>query len=162
MSNGSAGNGNGSAAGNRPRQQFGMQRLYLKDVSFEAPNAPAVFDEAVGSPDIKLNLRTSQRDLQNGLVEVTLHISAHATMKDKTIFLVEVEQAGTFQVTGYTPEETQAIIGVACPNTLFPYAREAITSLVQRGGFPALYLQPIDFASLYANQAQQQQAAGQA
>jgi preprotein translocase subunit SecB len=164
MSNGNTGNGNGNGAvaGNRPRQQFVMQRLYLKDVSFEAPNAPAIFDEALGSPDIKLNLRTSQRDLQNGVQEVSLHISAHATLKDKTVFLVEVEQAGTFLVTGYTPEETRVIVGVACPNTLFPYAREAISSLVQRGGFPPLYLQPIDFAGLYATQAQQQQAAGQA
>jgi preprotein translocase subunit SecB len=146
-------NGNGqSAATNR---QFNIGRLYLKDVSFESPNTPEVFSEQVANPDIQLNLRTSQRNLANGFVEVALHVTVHAKTGDKTVFLIEVEQAGAFQVVGYSADEARAIIGIACPNTLFPYAREIVSSLAQHGGFPNLYLQPIDFASLYAQQASQ-------
>ena len=148
------GNGNGTPAAAATQRLFAIQRLYLKDISFEAPNVPAVFEQAGGQPDIKLNLRTAQRELPGGLVEVSLHLSAHATFQDKTVFLVEVDQAGVFQITGYGPDEIRAIIGVACPNTLFPYARETVSTLVQKGGFPPLYLQPIDFATLFASQAQ--------
>jgi preprotein translocase subunit SecB len=146
-------NGNGQAA--TQARQFNLGRIYVKDVSFEAPNTPEVFTEQPANPDIQLNLRTTQRNLPNGFVEVVLHVSAHAKAGEKTVFLIEVEQAGAFQVVGYTPDETRAIIGIACPNTLFPYAREVVSSLAQHGGFPPLYLQPIDFASLYAQQANQ-------
>jgi preprotein translocase subunit SecB len=156
VNNPQPGAGNGQAAA----RQFGLIRLYVKDVSFEAPNTPEVFEVQVTSPDIKLNLRTSQRPLGDDHYEVVLHVSSHATTGDKSVFLVEVEQAGVFQVSGYNPDETRAILGVACPNRLLPYAREVISSLTQRGGFPPLYLQPIDFATLYAQQLQQQQAQG--
>lgn len=147
-------NGNGSSG--IDNRQFGIRRLYLKDVSFEAPNSPDSLSANLANHEIQLNLRTSQRDLGQGVFEVVLHVSAHAKSGDKSVFLVELEQAGTFQITGFPVEEVRAIIGVACPNTLFPYAREAIASLVQRGGFPPLLLQPIDFAALY----QQADAAG--
>jgi preprotein translocase subunit SecB len=146
-------NGNGQRAA--PTRQFNIGRLYVKDLSFEAPNTPEVFGEQVANPDIQLNLRTSQRNLPNGFVEVVLHVSVHAKAGEKTVFLIEVEQAGAFQVVGYSADETRAIIGIACPNTLFPYAREIVSSLAQHGGFPNLLLQPIDFASLYAQQAGQ-------
>jgi preprotein translocase subunit SecB len=140
-------------------RQFGVARIYVKDISFEAPNTPQVFDQQAASPEIKLNLRTSQRNLGEGYFEVVLHLSSHATAGEHTVFLVEVEQAGVFQINGYNADETRQIIGIACPNQLFPYAREAVSSLVQRGGFPPLMLQPIDFAALYAQQAAQAQAA---
>lgn len=132
-------------------RQFGLRRLYVKDVSFEAPNSPGVFTESLGEPEIKLNLRTSTRNLEDGSVEVVLHVSAHAQSGQRTVFLVEVAQAGAFQISGFQPEETRAIVTVACPNTLFPYAREAVSSLVQKGGFPPLIMQPIDFSVLVAD-----------
>ncbi len=154
--NGSNGAANGAAEtpanGNR---QFGLRQLYVKDLSFESPNAPGVLGEAGLSPEIKLNLRTTHRDLGNGVTEVVLHVSVHALAGQRTVFLIELEQAGTFQISGFAPEDTRAIIGVACPNALFPYAREAISSIAQRGGFAQLLLQPIDFTALF-NQAQVQ------
>ncbi|MEO8223945.1 MAG: protein-export chaperone SecB [Gammaproteobacteria bacterium] len=140
--------GNGTAAAD-PRQ-FGLRQLYVKDLSFESPNAPDILTERGLDPEIKLNLRTSHRDMGNGVVEVVLHVSVHALAGQRTLFLIELQQAGTFQISGFPPEETRAIIGVACPNALFPYAREAVSSAVQRGGFAQLLLQPIDFTAVFA------------
>jgi preprotein translocase subunit SecB len=153
------GNGQGASAGNGAAQrQFILHRLYLKDLSFEAPHAPATPGDANVNPDIKLNLKTTHKDLGNQQVEVVLQVSAHATQGDKTLFLVEVDQAGVFQISGCTPDETRMLVGIACPSTLFPYTREAISSLVARGGFPPLVLQHIDFAALFAQAGAQQQA----
>lgn len=149
--------GNGTTA--EGTRQFGLRRFYIKDVSFEAPNSPGVFTESDLDPDIKVNLRTSHRSLPDGVSEVTLHVSVHALAGQRTVFLVELQQAGTFQISGFPADETRAILGVACPNALFPYAREAVSSIVQRGGFAPLLLQPIDFTTLFA-QAQANRAAG--
>ncbi|MEZ5564167.1 MAG: protein-export chaperone SecB [Gammaproteobacteria bacterium] len=156
-SNGTNGSGNGTPGGPAANsgRQFGLRQLYVKDLSFESPNAPGVLNEPGLSPEIKLNLRTSHRDLGNGVAEVVLHVSVHALAGQRTVFLIELQQAGTFQISGFPPEETRAIIGVACPNALFPYAREAVSSVAQRGGFAQLLLQPIDFTALF-NQAQAQ------
>jgi preprotein translocase subunit SecB len=97
----------------------------------------------------------------NGVAEVVLHVTVHALAGQRTVFLVELEQAGSFQISGFPPDETRAIIGIACPNALFPYAREAVSSIVQRGGFAQLLLQPIDFTALFA-QAQANRAANPA
>lgn len=157
-------NGTNGAAGAPPGdngRQFSLRQLYVKDLSFESPNAPAILGEAGLSPEIKLNLRTAHRDLGNGLGEVVLHVSVHALAGERTVFLIELEQAGVFQIAGFSPDETRAIIGVACPNALFPYAREAISSIAQRGGFAQLLLQPIDFTALFSQaQAQAGQGAG--
>lgn len=157
------GKGNGAANGGPApgQRQFGLRQLYVKDMSFEAPNSPGILTETGLDPEIKLNLRTSQRDLGNGVFEVVLHVTVHALAGQRTVFLVELEQAGSFQISGFPPEETRAIIGVACPNALFPYAREAVSSIVQRGGFAQLLLQPIDFTALFA-QAQASRAANPA
>jgi preprotein translocase subunit SecB len=156
------GNGQGASAGNGAAQrQFILHRLYLKDLSFEAPHAPAAPGDANVNPDIKLNLKTTHKDLGNQQVEVVLQVSAHATQGDKTLFLIEVDQAGVFQISGCTADETRMLVGIACPSTLFPYAREAISSLVARGGFPPLVLQHIDFAALFAQAGAQQQQAGE-
>ena len=141
------------------QRQFVLRHLYVKDISFEAPNSPAIFTEKGLEPEIKLNLRTSHRDLGDQISEVVLHVSMHALAGQRTMFLVELEQAGTFLISGFPPDEVRTLIGIACPNTLFPYARESITSTVQRGGFSQILLQPIDFSTLYAKA--QAQAKGQ-
>ncbi len=142
-----AGNGNGSDASLR---QFALQRIYLKDLSFEAPNAPAVFTTEQIDPEIQLNLKNSHNALGNDSHEVVLHVSVHAKVEQNTIFLTELDQAGVFIIKGYSPEETKRLLGTYCPTTLFPYAREIISSTVAKGGFPPLTLQPINFDALYA------------
>ena len=157
ISNGSNGSVTGSSSPANVRQ-FGLRQLYLKDLSFEAPNSPGILTESGLEPEIKLNLRTSHRDLGNSVTEVVLHVSVHAVAGERTVFLVELQQAGTFQISGFPAEEARAIVGIACPNALFPYAREAVSSIVQRGGFAPLLMQPIDFTALFA-QAQANRAA---
>lgn len=157
MSNSPTGKqGNGAAA--EGTRQFGLRRFYVKDVSFEAPNSPGIFAESGLDPEIKVNLRTSQRSLGDGNSEVVLHVTVHAVAGERTVFLVELQQAGVFQIGGFPADETRTILGIACPNALFPYAREAVSSIIQRGGFAPILLQPIDFTALYA-QAQAERAA---
>lgn len=146
-------NGNGA-----DMRQFLLQQLFIKDLSFEAPNAPVTLQGAAGEPDVKLNLRHSARALDGHAYEVILHLSVHAELEGKTVFLAELDQAGLFLIKGYKDEERRQLLGVYCPNTLFPYAREAISSTVARGGFPPLMLQPINFEALYAQAAAQQAA----
>jgi preprotein translocase subunit SecB len=150
--NGSA-NGNGSNAVNRV---FLLQQLYIKDVSFEAPNTPQIFQESSIEPDTELNIRNSHNTVSDNQYEVVLHIRIHAKRGDDTIFLAELDQAGIFAIQGYTPDDTAALLGTQCPTTLFPYAREAVSSMVGRGGFPPLILQPINFDALYARAREQQ------
>jgi preprotein translocase subunit SecB len=142
------GNGGNGGDGAVPRA-FALRQLYVKDISFESPNAPAIFSGQV-EPEVKLNLHSAHKALGDELYEVVLELNVHATSKDKSLFMVEVEQAGVFQVTGFGPDEVKVILGTHCPATLFPYAREVISSLVGRGGFPTLLLQPINFEALYA------------
>lgn len=145
--------GSGRVPGGAPDEgsrQFGLGLLYVKDMSFEAPNSPTMFKDRDLEPEIKLNLKTTHRDLGNATTEVVLHLSVHALAGQRTMFLVELQQAGTFLIKGFTPEEVKSIIGTSCPNTLFPYAREAISSIIQRGGFAQVLLQPMDFTALYA------------
>jgi preprotein translocase subunit SecB len=141
-------------------------KIYVKDFSFESPQAPAVFQTKEWAPQTNLNLRSSTSKIDDNLHEVVLTLTVDAKDKegDKTHFLVELQQAGLFEITGHSEAEIGIIIGSFCPNLLFPYAREAISNMVQRGGFPEFLLQPINFDALYA-QAQQQaqaQAAAQA
>ena len=162
------GKGNGAASNGQAdgARQFGLRRFYVKDMSFESPNSPGIFSESGLDPDIKVNLRTSQRSLGDGVSEVVLHVSVHAIAGQRTVFLVELQQAGTFQISGFPPEEARTILGIACPNALFPYAREAVSSIIQRGGFAPILLQPIDFTTLFtqaqANKAASSAPAGQA
>ena len=156
-SNGSKSNGNGSSNTNGSRA-FLLQQLYVKDLSFEAPNTPQIFQESSIEPETELNIRNSHSASGDNLYEVVLHISVHAKKGEQTIFLTEIDQAGLFLLSGYSPEQTNMLLGTQCPATLFPYAREAISSLVGKGGFPPLILQPINFDALYA-QAREQQSA---
>ncbi|MDJ0812472.1 MAG: protein-export chaperone SecB [Woeseiaceae bacterium] len=148
---------------NEPAKQIGISKIYVKDFSFESPKAPEVFRSGEWTPKTDLNLRSSHSPLEGDdkLHEVVLTITVEAKQEETTMFLAEVQQAGLFQIDGYDEEEFKAIIGSFCPNILFPYAREAIASTVQRGGFPEFVLQPINFDALYL-QSRQAQAAQQA
>jgi preprotein translocase subunit SecB len=153
------GNGNGNGNGDShatAERVFLLQQLYIKDLSFEAPNTPQIFQTTDIEPDTELNIRNSHSVMGDDLYEVVLHISVHAKKGDDTIFLTELDQAGIFVVKGYSAEETTMLLGTQCPATLFPYARETISSQVGKGGFPPLILQPINFDMLYARARDQQ------
>jgi preprotein translocase subunit SecB len=156
QSNGKS-NGNGSADSSANRS-FLLQQLYVKDLSFESPNTPKIFQESSIEPETELNIRNSHSAIGDNLFEVVLHISVHAKKGDQTIFLTEIDQAGLFLISGYSTDQCNMLLGTQCPSTLFPFAREAISSLVGKGGFPPLILQPINFDALYA-QAREQQSA---
>ncbi len=155
-SNSNGSNGNGSNGSDSAARAFLLQQLYIKDLSFEAPNTPQIFKETSIEPETELNIRNSHSGIGDDLYEVILHISGHAKKDADTIFLAELDQAGIFMLKGYTPDETTMLLGTQCPATLFPYAREAISSLVGKGGFPPLILQPINFDMLYARAREQQ------
>ena len=127
-----------------------LQTMYIKDVSFEAPNSPGVFLEEEVLPETKINLANTHDKLGDDSYDVCLKVRVESTYNDKTIFVAEVEQAGVFVIRGYTEDEVKGLIAVFCPNTLFPYIRELVSSLVTKAGFPALLLQPINFEALYA------------
>jgi preprotein translocase subunit SecB len=135
--------------GTAPARQLLMQKIYVKDLSFESPKAPTVFTTNV-APQTQLNIRSSAQDLGPNTQEVTLTLTLEAKDKDATLFLIEIAQAGIFFIQGYTPEERAMLTGSFCPNTLYPFAREAIADIVGKGGFPQLLLQPINFDALYA------------
>jgi preprotein translocase subunit SecB len=140
-----------------PQKQLLLQKIYVKDLSFESPKAPLVFTTNV-SPQTQLNVRSSAQEVAPDTQEVTLTITVEAKDKDSTLFLAEVAQSGIFLIQGYTPDERSILIGSFCPNTLYPFAREAISELVSKGGFPPLLLQPLNFDAIYA-QAMQERAA---
>jgi preprotein translocase subunit SecB len=140
-----------------PQKQLVLQKIYVKDLSFESPKAPMIFTTNL-SPQTQLNVRSSSQEIAPDTQEVTLTITVEAKDKDATLFLAEVAQAGIFFVQGYTPEERSILIGSFCPNTLYPFAREVVAELVSKGGFPPLLLQPLNFDAIYA-QALQDRAA---
>lgn len=133
-----------------------IEKIYLKDASVEVPNAPAVFLENL-QPQIDVQMGTQFQQVADGLFETTLQITVTAKAGDRTLFLCEAAQAGIFQIRGFGDEEMQAILGIGCPTTIFPYARETIASLVNRAGFPPINLAPVSFEQLYMQQMQQMQ-----
>lgn len=135
--------------------QFQIQRIYTKDISFEAPNAPQVFQKE-WEPDVKLDLDTASTQLADEVYEVVLRVTVTATVETETAFLCEVQQGGIFTVSGIDGNQLAHCLGAYCPNILFPYARECITSLVSRGTFPQLNLAPVNFDALFMNYLQQQ------
>jgi len=138
-------------------QRFGIQRIYVKDSSFEAPDTPDVFRRQY-APQVNFSINNRSNRLEEGLYEVVLRLTADVKQDDKTVFLAEVQQAGIFEVRGMEGEQLEQVLTITCPSTLFPYGREAIDALVTRGSFPALLLAPINFENIYI-QAKQQQAA---
>ena len=135
---------------------FNIERIYLKDLSLEIPNAPQVYAERE-SPKIDINLHNEVRSLDAGVYEVVLTATVTAKLKDKTAFLVEAAQAGIFQIRNVPQQELEAVLGVTCGNILFPYLRESISNTVVRGGFPPFWLNHLSFEALYQQQRQQQQ-----
>jgi preprotein translocase subunit SecB len=130
-------------------KRISITKIYLKDFSFESPQAPQIFKSGEWSPKTDLNLRSSHTVVDDAHHEVVLTITVEAKEEDKSVFLIELHQAGLFEIAGYDSEEFGAIIGSFCPNVLFPYARESISGIVQKGGFPEFVLQPINFDALY-------------
>jgi len=149
----------GQPQGQAQEQQFAIQKIYLKDVSFESPNSPAVFADGDWKPEVNIQLNTSNQSLGKDAYEVDLKITVTAKHNDKTAFLVELTQSGIFTVAGFAEENLRGMLAAFCPETLFPFAREAIAELVGKGGFPPMLLAPVNFNALYMQQAQQQQAA---
>ena len=147
-----------AAAEQSEQRQFALQRIYLKDSSFESPGSPAVF-QGEWQPKINFDIKTRNTKMQNDLFEVVLVLTVEATQEDKPAFVVEVHQAGVFTAKDFEEVQLEQLLATICPNILFPYAREVIDSLVVKGSFPALMLAPINFEALYAQQKQAQQDA---
>jgi preprotein translocase subunit SecB len=145
---------------NTPEKRLSVVKIYVKDFSFESPQAPNVFNAQEWAPNTNLNLRSAHSPVSDTFHEVVLTITVEAKEKDsdKAIFLVELQQAGVFDISGYEKEEMGVLIGSFCPGVLYPYAREAIAGIIQKGGFPEFVLQPINFEALYAQSLEQQQA----
>jgi preprotein translocase subunit SecB len=135
--------------------QFEIQRIFVKDISFEAPNTPHTFVEE-WKPEVSLNLETKSNRVQDNLHEVVLSITATVSTNKKTAFLIEVHQAGVFMINGFNSEQLHQMLGSFCPNILFPYAREVVSDIVVRGGFPQLILAPVNFDALYAQHLEKQ------
>ena len=136
---------------------FSVEKIYVKDVSFEAPGAPAIFNEQ-GQPDLQLNLNQRVQRLNEALFEVVLGVTLTCKVGDKTAYVAEVAQAGVFGLVGLPPQGVDVLLGTQCPNILFPYVRQLVSDLIQAGGFPPFLLQPINFEALYAETLRQRQA----
>jgi len=142
----------------QPARQLVLQKIYIKDLSFESPKAPDVFRQNAPA-QTQLNIRTGNSTVDDQHVEVTLTLTVESKDQSETLFLVELVQAGVFMVQGYNDEERSMLLGSFCPGTLYPFAREAIADIASKGGFPQLLLQPINFDAVYAQAMQQRQAA---
>lgn len=140
--------------------QFAIQKIYIKDISFETPHSPAIFVEK-WKPDIKLQLRSEATPQSEGLYEVVLTLIVTAQQGDKTAYLVELQQAGVFTVKGFAEPQLAPMLGSYCPSILFPFAREGVANLVIKGGFPQLLLAPVNFDALLAQQLQAKGASGE-
>jgi len=135
-------------ANQQPAQQFALQRIYIKDVSFETPQGHEAFRQQF-KPRINLEINTKQNKIDDSNYEVVLTLQVTATQDEKTSFLAEVQQAGIFAVAGIEGAQLRQVLGTVCPSILFPYARECIDNLVTRGSFPPLMLAPVNFDALY-------------
>lgn len=138
-------------------KNFSIQKIYTKDLSFETPNSPQIFIDK-WEPKVDFNLGTNVQPLEDDLFEVSLTVTVTVKCGEKTAYLVEVVQAGVFALVGFNDQEMGAMMGSYCPNILFPYAREVVSDLVNKGGFPQLLLAPVNFDALYAQHLQQAQA----
>lgn len=144
--------------------RFGVQRIYIKDASFEAPDSPDAFRKPY-NPQVNFSINSKSKKVDGNIYEVILRLTADVKQDNKTIFLVEIQQAGIFEVAGLEGERLEQVLTITCPSVLFPYGREAVDSLVTKGSFPALMLAPINFEAVYMqakrNQAEKAAAAGQ-
>lgn len=140
--------------------QFAIQRIFVKDISFEAPNAPAIFRKE-WKPEVKLDLDTRSEKLEENVYQVILSLTVTTTVGEETAFLCEVQQAGIFSIAQLEEAQLAHMLASFCPNVLFPYAREAVSNLVNRGTFPQLNLAPVNFDALFAQYLQKRQAEAQ-
>ena len=143
------------------KQQIDIQRVYVKDLSLETPGSPQIFREE-WQPDVTLDLSVKHTDIENDYLESLLHVTVAAKKEDKTIFLIEVQQAGIFHIAGFNAEEKEHIINVYCPSVLFPYAREVVSDMITRASFPPLHLTPINFEMLYRQRQEEMSKAEEA
>jgi preprotein translocase subunit SecB len=140
-----------------PVPTFSIEKIYLKDLSVEVPNAPEVFLETE-APSMEVNINSAARTVKDAMFEVVLSVTITARIKEKTVFLVEVAQAGVFQIRNVPQQDMGPLLGIACPNTLFPYVRETISTVTTRAGFQPVLLAPMSFENIYQQQMQQLQA----
>jgi preprotein translocase subunit SecB len=154
MSDSEQSNGSGSTG---EQAEYRLNHIYLKDASFETPNTPDIFIKPrTGAPEMSMDLASRQKKLDGTTYEVILHVRVHMAIEGSSLYLAEVYHAAIVTVKGYPNNETRRILGAVCPAELFPYAREAISSLVSRSGFPMVVLQPVDFEQLYAQSSSDQ------
>ena len=144
-----------NATTSNTQPQFAIQKIYTKDVSFETPNSPAVFKED-WKPSVNLDLNTEASPVEDSIYEVVLRITATVKNNDATAYLIEVQQAGLFHVANFEEKDMGSMLGSFCPNILFPYAREVVSDIVTRGGFPQMILAPINFDAIYEQHLQKQ------
>jgi preprotein translocase subunit SecB len=139
---------------------FAIQKIYTRNISLESPNAPAIFTvDFKPQLEVDLNVTSEVLEPEMGIFHVVVRVTVTTKIEDRTAFLVEVDQAGIFVIQGYSEQDTRYLLGAQCPNILFPFAREAVSDLVTRAGFPQLLLEPVNFEIMYAEQ--MQQAAGE-
>jgi preprotein translocase subunit SecB len=143
--------------GQQPQATFQIEKIYVKDLSLEIPNAPQIFTQQA-QPQLEVRLDTAAAPFSEGYFEASVSATVTAKVGDKTIFLAEAVQAGIFQVRNIQPDDLKPLLGIACPTILFPYLRETISDLVIRGGFPPVLLAPVSFEALYMQRVQQEQA----
>ncbi len=148
---------NAAAGAEQGGQQFAIQKVFMKDMSFETPNSPAIFTKE-WKPEINLQLNSNARVIGEGVQEVVVSLTVTAKLGEETAYLAEVQQAGIFNVAGFDEAQMGHMLGAFCPNVLYPFAREAIADLVGKGGFPPIYLAPVNFDALYAQKLQEIQA----
>ena len=134
---------------------FQIEKLYVKDLSLELPNAPQVFMQSE-NPQLEIQVRNDAQQFAEALYEVVVTVTVTARVNEKTLFLAEAAQAGVFSLRGIPADDLAPLLGIACPNILYPYVREAISDLVTRGGFPPVLLAPVSFEALYAQRTQAQ------
>lgn len=142
-------------------QKFEIQKIFIKDISFESPNSPDIFREK-WQPKTDIHMTAQNVKISDELYEVTLNVTVTSSQNDRTAFLVEIKQSGVFLINNFPDDQLNHLLGSYCPHTLFPFAREAVSDIVTKGGFPPLLLSPVNFDALYQQQLaklQEQQAA---
>ena len=132
--------------------QFNIQRIYLKDLSFESPMTPDVFTNMSSSPKVGFNFESNINNINDDIYELTLFFNVKAEVEDKTLYLVELKQCGVFSISTDDDAMRKRFLNVHCAEIVYPYARENISSVIQKGGFPPLFLSPIDFHTIYQNE----------
>ena len=142
------------------KKQFNIQKIYLKDASFESPGSPASFSQKPWDPKLDLNMSNTHSQIDEDQYEAVLRITLTASHDGEPTFLIEIQQAGIFSISGFNEDETRYLLGSQCASTLFPYAREQISDISVRGGFPPLLLSPVNFDALYQQHLQQKQGNG--